>query len=201
MNSLSRLHTDYLDSYLLHSSRYVYNDEIIDALNKLKTDGYVRKIGVSVYEVDEAKRCINQSNIDFMQLPYSIFDQRMLHGKVFELAKDGNIQIHSRSAFIQGLILMKVNEVPPFLSKAKPMLCKIDDLCVKYGISRVALAMSFVKYQDAISHLVFGVDNMEQLKENIQLFTHSVSEEIVLEISKEFVNLQTDIVMPSLWKK
>ena len=72
MNSLSRLHTDYLDSYLLHSSRYVYNDEIIDALNKLKTDGYVRKIGVSVYEVDEAKRCINQSNIDFMQLPYSI---------------------------------------------------------------------------------------------------------------------------------
>ena len=61
--------------------------------------------------------------------------------------------------------------------------------------------MSFVKYQDAISHLVFGVDNMEQLKENIQLFTHSVSEEIVLEISKEFVNLQTDIVMPSLWKK
>lgn len=203
MNSLSRLHTDYLDCYLLHSSRYVYNDGIIDALNRLKNEGYAKKVGVSVYEVDEAKQCISRKNIDFMQLPYSIFDQRMLQGEIFKLVKKGvgGTQIHSRSAFLQGLILMKENEVPPFLIKAKPILRRIDELCTQYGISRVALAMSFVKVQETVSHLVFGVDNIGQLKENIELFSCAVSPEIVSKISKEFTDLETDIVIPSLWKK
>lgn len=201
LNSLSRLHTDYLDSYLLHSSRYVYNDCIIDALNQIKKEGYANKVGVSVYEVDEAKKCIERENLDFVQLPYSIFDQRMLHGKVFEMANRCDIQVHSRSAFIQGLILMKEDEVPSFLNKAKPILRKIDNMCQKYEISRIELAMGFVKCQDSISHLVFGVDNLEQLEEDIEFFRHSISKEIILEISKEFSDLETDIVMPSLWKK
>lgn len=200
-NSLSRLHTDYLDSYLLHSSRYVYNDAIIDALNQVKKEGYAKKVGVSVYEVDEAKKCIERENVDFMQLPYSIFDQRMLQGKVFEMAGSCDIQIHSRSTFIQGLILMEENEVPSFLDKAKPILRKIDDMCREYDISRIELAMGFVKCQSAISHLVFGVDNIEQLKQDMELFEHCIPKETILEISKEFTDLQTDIVMPSLWKK
>lgn len=201
LNSLSRLHTDYLDSYLMHSSRYVYNDGIMNALNRLKDEGYANKVGVSVYEVDEAEKCIKRPDVDFMQLPYSIFDQRMLKGKIFDMALNKNIQIHSRSAFIQGLILMNENEVPSFLDKAKPILHKMDELCFKYGVSRIALAMGFVKCQETISHLVFGVDNIQQLKEDIKLFNYTISKDIIAEISREFVDLETDIVMPSLWKK
>ena len=202
-NTLSRLHTDYLDSYLLHSARYVWNDAIIDTLNHMKNEGYVKHVGVSVYETDEAKKCIERPNVDFMQLPYSIFDQRMKADGVFELAKKAEYptQIHSRSAFIQGLILMKEDEVPDFLEKAKPIVRKIDELCQQYDISRIELAMSYVKRQDSISHLVFGVDNLEQLKENIALFENSLPNEIIDEISKEFVDIDTDIVMPSLWKR
>lgn len=202
-NSLSRLHTDYLDSYLLHSARYVWDDAIIDTLNRMKKEGYVKHVGVSVYETDEAKKCIERSNVDFMQLPYSIFDQRMKADGVFEQAKKAEYptQIHSRSAFIQGLILMEENEVPDFLEKAKPIVRKIDQLCGQYEISRIELALSYVKRQDSISHLVFGVDNLEQLKEDIRLFEHTLSGQVIDEISKEFVGIDTDIVMPSLWKR
>lgn len=55
-NTLERLGVDYLDTYLLHSARYVYNDAIIATLNRFKQEGYTRKVGVSVYEVDEAKK-------------------------------------------------------------------------------------------------------------------------------------------------
>lgn len=202
-NTLSRLHTDYLDSYLLHSARYVWDDAIIDTLNRMKKEGYVKHVGVSVYETDEAKKCIERPNVDFMQLPYSIFDQRMKTDGVFELAKKAEYptQIHSRSAFIQGLILMKEDEVPDFLAKAKPIVRKIDELCGQYEISRIELALNYVKRQNSISHLVFGVDNLEQLKENIRLFEHTLSEQVIDEISKEFVDIDADIVMPSLWKK
>lgn len=200
-NTLSRLHTDYLNSYLLHSARYIFDDEIIDTLNRLKADGLAERVGVSVYEPEEAKKCIERPNVDFMQLPYSIFDQRMEKAGVFEYAKNNNIQIHSRSAFIQGLILMEEDEIPPFLSKAKPIVRKISLLCNRHGISRIALAMNYVKQQSRISHLVFGVDNIEQLRENIKLFEEDISVAVVDDIAKEFRNIEADIVMPSFWKK
>lgn len=200
-NTLSRLGVDYLDIYLLHSARYVYNDAIIDTLERIKKEGYAVKVGVSVYEPDEAKRSIENEKIDFMQLPFSIFDQRMSNAGIFDMAKEGNIQIHSRSAFIQGLILMSESEVPDFLYRAKPIIKKIDELCKRYEISRIALAMGFVKKYDTISHLVFGVDNIEQLKENIKLFETSIPSDVIKAISNEFTDIEADIVMPSLWKK
>ena len=200
-NSLSRLHTDYLDSYLLHSSRYVFNEAIIDTLNRLKKEGYAKKVGVSVYEPDEAIKCIEHPNVDFMQLPYSIFDQRMKSSGIFEKAANSSIQIHSRSAFIQGLILMQEKEVPDFLNGARPILQRIDELCEKYEISRVSLALNFVKQQKRISHLVFGVDNIKQLEENISFFRQDLPKELVRDIATEFVDIETNIVMPSLWKR
>lgn len=201
-NSLCRLHTDYLDAYMLHSSRYVWNDEIIDTLERMKKEGYVRHIGVSVYEPDEAKKVLERKNCDFMQLPYSIFDQRMKKEQVFDKAKEvSNTQIHSRSAFIQGLILMSENEIPEFLKEAKPIVRKIDEFCKTNNLSRIALALSYVKREQSISHLVFGVDNLTQLKENIELFSKPVSNDMIEAIAKDFEDIKAEVVMPSLWKR
>jgi len=199
---LQRLNTDYLDSYVFHSSRYAFDEEKLKAIYELKKEGKVRHCGVSVYYPDEAKVCIESPYVDFMQLPSSIFDQRMKNEGVFDLAiKNGSTQIHSRSAFIQGLILMNEDEVPSFLEGAKPIIRKIDSLCKKYEISRIKLAMLYVKQFDAISHLVFGVDNIEQIKEDINIFEEDFSSDILKEIGKEFENIKTDIMMPSLWVK
>lgn len=191
-----------MDSYIFHSSRYAFDEEKLKAMYELKKEGKVRHCGVSVYYPDEAKICIESPYVDFMQLPSSIFDQRMKNEGVFDLAlKNGSTQIHSRSAFIQGLILMNEEEIPDFLSGAKPIIRKIDELCKKHNISRIKLAMLYVKQFDAISHLVFGVDNIVQLKENIEIFEEDFSNDILNEIGKEFENIKTDIMMPSLWVK
>lgn len=201
-SQLKRLNTDYLDAYMFHSSRYAFNDEILQALYEVKNEGKFRHYGVSVYYPDEAKKCIESPYVDFIQLPFSIFDQRMQKEGVFDFSEQNkSTQIHSRSAFIQGLILMQEDEVPPFLSMAKPIIRKIDNLCQKYKISRISLALNFVKQYSAISHLVFGVDNMEQLKEDIRFFNQNFPKEILEEVSKEFENIDTNIIMPSLWVK
>lgn len=201
-NSLRRLHADYLDGYLLHSARYVYDNAIIETLVRLKAEGYVKAVGVSVYEVDEAKVGILRGNLDFLQLPYSVLDQRMLHGGIFALAEEQGFPLHSRSAFIQGLVLMAPDKVPPFLrSRAAPILKKVDSICKETGLTRVQMAMGFVKQQKAISHLVFGVRNLTQLKEDIAVFQQDLPHDVAAELERQFCNISADIVMPSLWKK
>lgn len=201
-NQLKILNTDYLDSYMFHSSRYAFDEEKLKALYEVKKEGKIRHCGVSVYYPEEARICINSPYVDFIQLPSSIFDQRMKKEGIFDYAiKNSLTQIHSRSAFIQGLILMNENEVPEFLSGAKPIIRKINELCEKFNISRIKLAMLYVKQFDAISHLVFGVDNIEQLKENIKIFQEDFSSDILKEIGREFENIEAATIMPSLWVK
>lgn len=200
--SFRRLHTDYLDGYLLHSARYVYDDAIIETLVRLKSEGYVKAVGVSVYEADEAKAGILRGSLDFLQLPYSVLDQRMLHSGIFALAGERGFPLHSRSAFIQGLMLIEPEEIPPLLrDRAAPILKKVDFICKETGLTRIQIALGFVKRQKAISHLVFGVRSLTQLKEDIFAFQQELSNDTISELESQFSDISPDIVMPSLWKR
>ena len=200
--SLRRLHTDYLDGYLLHSARYVFSDAIIATLQRMKQEGYLKKAGVSVYEVEEAKFGIQRDALDFLQVPYSVLDQRMLRDGVFSLAKERKFPLYSRSAFIQGLVMMEPREVPEFLKdRAAPVLVMVDRICREAGLTRAELAIGFIKHQSAISHLVFGVRNLEQLKEDISIFERNIPAGVIEELKAQFADIDVGIVMPSLWKK
>lgn len=200
--SFRRMHTDYLDGYLLHSARYVFNDAAIETLIRLKSEGYVKNVGVSVYETEEARKGILRGDLDFLQFPYSVLDQRMLQSGVFALAEERKFPLHTRSAFIQGLVMMQPEEAPLFLrDRAAPILRKVDAICREAGLNRIQLAIGFVKWQPAITRLVFGVRNLAQLKEDIAVFSEDLPADIISELETQFSEIEADIVMPSLWKK
>ena len=88
------------------------------------------------------------------------------------------------------------------LSKAKPIIQKIKEICCKENINRVELAIQFVKQQTQIDYLVFGFDNLDQLKQNICFFNRdTIDQSLLSEIAKDFDALDADLVMPSLWAK
>lgn len=198
---LQTLGTDHVDAYIYHSARYAFDEDKIEAISAVKKKGLALKTGVSVYEPEEAFACLKNPNVEFMQMPYSIFDHRMKKSGVFDSPETENCEMHTRSAFIQGLITMEENDVPPYLEKAKPIVRKIKKLSEEEGISRVALALQYVKREKAVSHLVFGVDSLDQLKEDIRVFDEDIDHQLLEEIGKAFDGLDADIVMPSLWKK
>lgn len=200
-SQLKTLNTDYVDAYLFHSSRYAYDRAKLEAISKIREKGYAGKIGVSVYEPDEARACFKSGTVDFIQLPYSIFDQRMKRGGIFDAAGNCSCEVHARSAFIQGLIVMDEEQVPPFLEQAKPIVRRITALSKEAGISRVQLALQYVKREQSVSHLVFGVDSLEQLKEDIALFHEDLPVDLLEQIGAEFDDIEAEIVMPSLWKR
>lgn len=200
-NSLLRLHTDYLDGYYFHTPAYVFQEVAVEALAQLKKEGYLRHVGVSAYEVAEAEAGILNPKIDLLQVPFSILDQRMSAADVFLHAGQAGTKVHTRSAFIQGMIFMEPDEVPPYLHKALPVLRKIEVLSAQLRMSKAALAIYFVKTQPLIERLVFGVHSLDQLKEDIAVFHKVDCLNELKELAGQFRDLDAEIVMPSLWKK
>lgn len=201
VNSLKVLGVDYLDAYMLHSARYAHNPKILQALYEMEKEGLAKKVGVSIYEPSEARACFESPFVDFIQLPYSVFDHRMKEAGVFDADVSKNVEIHTRSAFIQGLVLLDEEQVPEFLNSARPIVKKIKKICDESGLSRVALALAYVKKETVPTHLVFGVDNLEQLKEDIHFFNTDIPNDILNQLDQEFGGIAADIVMPSLWKR
>lgn len=200
-SQLKRLNTNYVDAYVYHSAGYAFDEAKLAALRGAAEKGYARKTGVSVYEPEEAGACCRSGLVDFLQVPYSIFDQRMKKSGVFDAAAGCGCEIHTRSAFLQGLIVMDEEQVPPFLSRAKAIVRKIRELSEEAEISRVQLALQYVKRETAVSHLVFGVDSPEQLKEDIAHFQEELPPELLKQMGEAFADLEADLVMPSLWKR
>lgn len=199
--SLQTLHTDYIDTYYLHSSRYAFREDILEALSDIGKEGLAKKVGVSVYDPLEALACFESPYVEYIQVPYSIFDHRMKEAGVFDTHKQGTCRVDVRTAFIKGLIRLPIDEVPDYLVKAKPILAKLDEYVEKTGYSRIELALGYIKRQENIEHLVFGIRDLEQLKMDINAFEKDISVGVFTEIDKEFADIDTDIVVPSLWKK
>lgn len=201
IHSLRELHTDYVDAYMFHSARYAFREDMLGALFEIRKEGLARKVGVSVYEPDEARACFNSPFVSFIQAPYSVFDHRMKTAGILDTDQKGGCEITTRSAFLQGLITMREDQVPPFLEKARPIIRRMEQISRETGFKKVELAMAYVKREKAVSRLVFGVDGPEQLKEDIMFFNRDVPSDLLDRLEKEFEGLEADIVMPSLWKK
>ena len=200
-NSLKTLHTDYIDAYFFHSSRYIFNDEMMGALQAVKRKGLARKVGVSIYYEDEAVAAMNNPMVQYVQTPYSVFDHRMKKVGLLDEDKRGSLLVDSRTTFIKGLIRLQEEEVPDHLAKAKPILRKLDEFCKETGYSRIELAIGYVKREQSINHLVFGIRDLEQLKQDIAAFNIDIPKDVLCRLDKEFSEIDTDIVVPSLWKR
>lgn len=199
--SLGKLQCGYIDSYLFHTSSYAFDLEKLSALYELKKSANIKHCGISVYSPQEAVSAIESSLIDFVQLPFNLFDHRFYDSGVFKLAKEKNITVHVRSVFLQGLFAMDLNNIPPFLSEAVPPLAELNKICSAHHISKLELAMGFVKKFPEISHIVIGVNSLGQLKKNIDFFKTDIDDKLRQQVLLTFNNLDKNIYIPTLWRK
>ncbi len=198
--SLKRLRTDYLDAYICHVPTAVGNLAIIDAMAALKASGLVRHVGFSVYDPDQVQACLTADVVDFIQSPFSFLDRRMETSGALAAASAKGVDLHTRSAFVQGLMLMDVAKIPDSLAATRPVISDLEAACAEAGLSRRTLALAFVKANPNISHLVFGVDNMAQLKEIVADFDRPVDFGVVKFLADRFAAVDPAIFLPNNWK-
>ena len=82
-NDLETLNIASMEALLFHSfADYKNNQQQIVKLEKLKADGKLGKIGISVYTNDELEEVINDERIDIIQLPFNILDNDNCRGEL-----------------------------------------------------------------------------------------------------------------------
>ena len=133
-------------------------------LLKLKKMGITKKIGISVYGVENLSFFISKVKPDIVQTSFNIFDQRILN--FLNKKKTKKIEFFVRSIFLQGLLIQK--KIPKKFNKFSPYLKKLETICNKNNINKFDLLINFLKNQKKIKNFIFGVNSINQLKEIVR---------------------------------
>lgn len=167
---------------------------ILDALNNLKEKGLIEKIGVSVYDGDQIDDVLNLFKPDIVQLPINLFDQRLIHSGHIEKLKNMDVEIHARSIFLQGLLLMQEMDIPEWFKPIKKHLAEYFDYLAKNGLTPHEATIGFVKSIPEIDYVILGVNNVEHLRNNIAAFNKNIN----LDFTK-FAIEDEKMINPSMW--
>jgi len=197
--SLKRLHVENIDGYLLHSAQDLYNNEILEGLREVKRAGLVEHIGVSVYNETEAHKAL-ELGLDYVQVPYNVFDRGLDDTDFFTLAKEKGITVFARSPFLQGLLLMDPAKLPSHLADAKESLGVFIGIANKYNFSQTQAALLFSLHACRAERIVFGVETLAQLEEILDTSRTPVPAGFIEAVKTHVQISDPAIVNPNLWK-
>lgn len=189
--SLRHLKVDKLYGYLSHRPLdLLANRWQWDFLQHQKATGVVDKIGYSLNEPFELQELLQNGCVpDLVQVPFNFLDRRF-EEDIKNLKRRG-VEIHTRSAFLQGLFFTDPALLPSFFDEVKPI---INDFKSKYPDVGGAL-LSYVLQKDFIDKVIIGVESTQQLNENIK----AIQSEAKVELELPEVNEK--ILIPANWPK
>ena len=205
--SCVKLNTQTLDCLMLHRFNHLYQwgETVLKTLVSLKRQGYIDKLGVSVQSPEELSKSLDYCEIEFIQMPFNILDNRWdaCKDKIIKTKKSRDLIVHTRSALLQGLLVSKDKDL---WKRANEDGCDIIDwleLCsIKYNRSSVVdLCLAYVRTQSWIDGVVVGMETLGQLDQNLNYFDNPLMKDneikdVILsrpEVSKNTLN-------PSNWR-
>ncbi|OGT46366.1 MAG: hypothetical protein A3E82_04645 [Gammaproteobacteria bacterium RIFCSPHIGHO2_12_FULL_38_11] len=184
---------DSLDTLLFHRSDDLLSEHanfIWETASKALKNLNIR-LGVSCYSPDELRDLCKRFPIQVSQVPGNAFDQRLQSTQEIP-----GVEIHLRSIFLQGILLLSTDQISVKLPKAKEALKNWMAWCEKNNLSPLQGALSFVKFHPNISYCVIGVDRLSQLEEIYSCWTTLQP----IKTSPPSVN-DLDIIDPRCWQK
>lgn len=140
-------------------------DVLWNAMLELRANGRVARIGASVYNGAQIDALLQRYPLDLIQLPLSLLDQRLLRGGQLDRLQARGVEIHVRSVFLQGALLMAPEALPMHLADLRPQLEEIARRAGRLGINSLQAALRFVDGLPQVSAIVCGVDSRAHFDE------------------------------------
>ena len=172
--SLSRLGVSAVYGLLLHRPQQLLasgGEALYQTLQELKKTGQVQKVGVSVYAPSEFEALIPPYRFDLVQAPFNLLDRRLHTSGWMQRLKDEGVEIHTRSAFLQGLLLMPQAAVPEKFAAWSDLWRKWNDWLAHHTTSAVQACLAFPLSFPEIGRVIVGADSVSQLHQIISAAT------------------------------
>jgi len=134
----------------------------------------VQKIGISIYEASDLND-LPLEHLHLVQLPLSIYDQRLLlDGTVDNLHSLGK-SVHARSIFLQGLVLLDTKKWPfyqsvGFLDHHKRWLQTLH----QNNSNPVMAALGFIRKVNNLEAVLVGVNSASQFNEILSSWNSTI---------------------------
>ena len=199
--TLARLGLPNLYGLMLHTEDLldIWETGLKDTLDKFIEQGLVERIGVSVYSPQKAARALRTNGISLVQLPSNLLDRRFENAGVFHEAKSFGKEIYVRSVFLQGLLLMNASDLPASMRFATTVAERLINFADDTGFSLKQLALGYVRSAYPEQKVVLGCETLEQIRENLEIWSKETPPEIVDRVRHEFQDIPEEILNPSLW--
>ena len=166
--SLETLRQTKLYGLLVHHTDDLFlpgGEVMIDALCDIKAEGLVEKIGVSIYTGEQIDAIVRKFMPDLVQVPINILDQQLVQSGYLQQLAAAGVEIHARSVFLQGLLLLNADKLPAYFDPIKDHLQSLRRELDARGVSRLTAALDFVLRQAEIGTALVGVATLTELVE------------------------------------
>jgi len=197
--SLTDLKKDRVYGVLFHNANDLLkhgSDKLFNRLNDFKQAGKIKKIGVSIYNHEQLQSIIDNFDIDLVQLPFNILDRRLVDSGIFRMLQDRDVEIHARSVFLQGLLLMTEQSRPGKFKRWGALWKVWHEWLNDNQITALEATIRHAISIPEISKVLVGVDTVSQLKEIVL-----ASPGILPDIPPEMFTNDVDLLNPSNWGK
>jgi aryl-alcohol dehydrogenase-like predicted oxidoreductase len=199
--SRQRLRATSVHGLLVHDANDLLDPrgaQLWAALEELRGAARVRSIGVSVYAAEEIDAVLERYRPDLVQVPLNVLDQRLVRSGHLARLKRAGIEIHSRSSFLQGLLLMDPAELPdPYFDPVRGALEAFHSAARAAGRSPLQAAVAYVASVEDVDTAVFGVTSGTQLAEILAAATCTLPPAWFAPFARD----DERILNPSLWPR
>jgi aryl-alcohol dehydrogenase-like predicted oxidoreductase len=197
IGSLERLRIPKLHGLLLHNSNDLlgpHSKSLYQAIADLKRRGLIEKFGISVYDPQDLDRILSIYPLDIVQAPFNVLDRRLATSGWLARLHDMNIEIHIRSVFLQGLLLMEHTKRPVFFKRWDSLWKTWHDWLYDEGLSPLQACLGFVNSYSEVNKIIVGVNSVKQLKQiNVALGLDNVLPPETL------ISRDVGLINPSNW--
>lgn len=174
--SLKDLNVSNVDGILIHNiddTKDIEFDILYKAFKKLKQEKLINKIGFSTYTPEQVEFLLENFDFDLIQVPFNVFDTRLVEGGQLKILKKKNIEIHARSVFLQG-VLLNFDSLSDYFLIWEPQFKRYQEMVREKKLSLLEYALNFVLNNKELDKILVGIDSVKQLTEIINAYKLNV---------------------------
>jgi aryl-alcohol dehydrogenase-like predicted oxidoreductase len=197
--SLARLQRQSVYGLLFHDFGALQRQpDAWDALIAARNAGQTQRIGVSLYHPWQAEWLLESgSAFDLVQFPYNVLDQRF--GPLLPRLAERGVEVHVRSAFLQGLLLRPLEALPSFFEPLRPKLAHLRHLVTEAAIPLESALLLFAATAPNVARVVIGVESAENLRVNLAADQHLKAAQQLRPALQALAETTETFILPYTW--